>query len=85
MRFYLETERLILRNLVPEDFREVFLWCGDPDVARYMVYPVYTRAEDVRDWIESLDRRVQSPEGPVGKRIRRRNDPGAPGSHPEPS
>ena len=55
MRFYLETERLILRNLVPEDFREVFLWCGDPDVARYMVYPVYTRAEDVRTWIESLD------------------------------
>ena len=53
MRFYLETERLILREMVPEDYREVFLWTGDPDVARYMVYPVYTRAEDVKTWLES--------------------------------
>lgn len=55
MRINLETERLILRNLVPEDYEAVFRWCGDPDVARYMVYPVYTKAEDVRTWIESLD------------------------------
>ena len=55
MRVCLETERLILRNLVPEDYEAVFRWCGDPDVARYMVYPVYTKAEDVRTWIESLD------------------------------
>ena len=55
MRINLETERLILRNLVPEDYQAVFRWCGDPDVARYMVYPVYTRAEDVKAWIETLD------------------------------
>ena len=55
MRFRIETERLILRNMVPEDYEAVFKWCGDPDVARYMVYPVYTRAEDVRTWLESLD------------------------------
>ena len=55
MRIHLETERLILRNLVPEDYQAVFRWCGDPDVARYMVYPVYTRAEDVKTWIETLD------------------------------
>ena len=55
MRIHLETDRLILRNLTPEDDRAAFLWCGDPDVARYMVYPVYTRAEDVRAWIETLD------------------------------
>ena len=55
MRFYLETERLILRNLTPEDDQAAFLWCGDPEVAEYMVYPVYTRAEDVRTWLESLD------------------------------
>ena len=55
MRINLETERLILRNLVPEDYQAVFRWCGDPDVARYMVYPVYTRAEDVKTWIETLD------------------------------
>lgn len=55
MRFHIETERLILRNLTPEDWQAAFRWCGDPDVARYMVYPVYTRAEDVRTWLESLD------------------------------
>ena len=55
MRIHLETERLILRNLVPNDYRAAFLWCGDPDVARYMVYPVYSRAEDVRTWIETLN------------------------------
>ena len=55
MRFHIETERLILRNMVPEDYEAAFKWCGDPDVARYMVYPLYTRAEDVRTWLESLD------------------------------
>ena len=55
MRINLETERLLLRNLTPEDYRAAFLWCGDPDVAKYMVYPVYTRAEDVKAWLETLD------------------------------
>ena len=55
MRFHIETERLILRKMVPEDYEAAFKWCGDPDVARYMVYPLYTRAEDVRTWLESLD------------------------------
>ena len=54
MRIHLETERLIMRNLTPDDYQSVFLWCGDPDVARYMVYPVYTKAEDVKAWIETL-------------------------------
>lgn len=55
MRIHLETERLLLRNLTPDDYRAAFLWCGDPEVARYMPYPVYTKAEDVRRWIETLD------------------------------
>ena len=55
MRIHLETERLIMRNLTPDDYQSVFLWCGDPDVARYMVYPVYTKAEDVKAWIETLN------------------------------
>ena len=55
MRIHIETERLILRNLTPEDYNSAFLWCGDPDVARYMVYPVYTKAEDVKTWLETLD------------------------------
>ncbi len=55
MRFRIESERLIRRNLVPEDAEAAFAWCGDPEVARYMVYPVYTKAEDVERWIRSLD------------------------------
>ena len=55
MRINLETERLILRNMTPDDEQAVFRWCGDPDVARYMVYPVYTRSEDVRTWLASLN------------------------------
>ena len=54
MRINLKTERLVLRNLTADDYKAVFLWCGDPEVARYMLYPVYTRAEDVRTWIETL-------------------------------
>lgn len=49
----LETERLILRPVSPEDYREVFRWCGDPKVNKYMIYPLYHNAEAVRDWLES--------------------------------
>lgn len=55
MRANLETERLILRNLVPEDYEAVFKWCGDPKVNTYMIYPLYKCAEDVKTWIESLN------------------------------
>ncbi len=53
MRFRIETERLILRTLVPDDAEAAFRWCGDPLVNTYMIYPLYHRAEDVRAWLES--------------------------------
>lgn len=31
MRVRIETERLILRNLVPEDAESAFEWCKDPE------------------------------------------------------
>ena len=55
MRTYLETERLILRNLVPEDYKAMFKWCGDPEVNTYMIYPLYKCAEDVKKYIEGLN------------------------------
>ena len=55
MRVQIETKRLLLRNLVPDDAEAVFLWSGDPTVNEFMVYPLYTKVEDVRTWIESLD------------------------------
>lgn len=35
MKIRIETERLILRNLVLEDYEAVFKWCGDPKVNIY--------------------------------------------------
>lgn len=55
MRATIETERLIIRNLVPEDYEAMFKWCGDPRVNKYMLYPLYTKAEDCKAYIESLD------------------------------
>ena len=55
MNIHFETERLIIRPLVPEDAEAAFRWCGDPDVNTYMIYPLYHRVEDVRTWLESRD------------------------------
>ena len=55
MRVNFETERLIIRPLVPEDAESAFRWCGDPKVNTYMIYPLYHRVEDVRAWLESRD------------------------------
>ncbi len=52
MSINIETERLILRPLVPNDAKAAFRWCGDKDVNRFMIYPLYKKAEDVRAWIE---------------------------------
>ena len=55
MKVSFETERLIIRPLVPDDAEAAFRWCGDPNVNTYMIYPLYHRAEDVRAWLESRD------------------------------
>ena len=55
MRAQIETERLFLRKLTMEDADAVFRWGGDPQVNQYMIYPLYTRVEDVRTWIKSLN------------------------------
>ena len=34
----LETARLLLRPVTPEDDRAVFRWCGDPKVNKFMIY-----------------------------------------------
>ena len=55
MKVSFETERLMIRPLVPDDAEAAFRWCGDPNVNAYMIYPLYHRAEDVRAWLESRD------------------------------
>ena len=57
--YTLETERLILRPLTPDDAEAVFVWVSDPVVNRYMPYPVYTEVEAARQWIISANRQDQ--------------------------
>lgn len=55
MKPTLETERLIIRPIMPDDYLAAFEWCGDPVVNKFMLYSLYTKAEDVRTWLESIN------------------------------
>jgi len=37
MKANFETERLIIRNLVPGDYEQAYKWCGCPIVNKYMI------------------------------------------------
>ena len=56
----LETGRLILRPLTADDADAVFAWTSDPNVNRYMSYPLHTDMEMTRQWLRSVE---QKPEG----------------------
>ena len=43
----IETERLTLRLLRPDDLDDVFAWMSDPDVARYQLYEPRSREQVV--------------------------------------
>lgn len=51
----LETERLILRPLTEDDYLDCFKWCGDPRVNEYMIYTLYKNAEDVKEWLKTVN------------------------------
>ena len=51
----LETGRLILRPLTVDDADAVFVWAGDPEVNRYMSYPLHTDIETTRQWLQSVE------------------------------
>lgn len=58
--YVLETERLILRPLTVDDAEAAFVWLSDPEVNRFMPYPLYTDVEAARQWIASLDALVDN-------------------------
>lgn len=62
MRVTIETERLIIRNLKPGDEKEVYAWAGDPDVARYMIYPQYQSEEDGVEWLKEKEATADNPD-----------------------
>ncbi len=49
----LQTPRLILRPLTPEDAEAAFVWLSDPIVNRFMPYNLYTNLDDVRAWLKT--------------------------------
>lgn len=53
-RRVIETERMILRPLTVADAEDAFEWQSDPEVNRYMIYPLYTDVEKTRAWIAGL-------------------------------
>lgn len=50
----IETQRLILRPLTVADAPDVFEWVGDPEVNRWMPYPLYESVDQARAWIARL-------------------------------
>ena len=50
----IETQRLMLRPITQEDASAVFVWASDPEVNRYMPYPLHKSIEDTCAWIASI-------------------------------
>ena len=53
--YVLETDRLILRPMTPDDAEAVFAWVSDPEVNRFMPYALYTSVDQAREWLSTLD------------------------------
>ncbi len=62
MRATIETERLIIRNLKPGDEKAVYAWAGDPDVAQYMIYPLYRSEADGIEWLKEREENADAPD-----------------------
>lgn len=62
MKVTIETERLILRNLRSGDEAAVYAWAGDPDVARYMIYPQYKSEADGIEWLREREENAEDPD-----------------------
>ena len=51
----IETERLILRTVTVDDAEAIFKWAADPDVNKYMIYPLHKDINVTREWLKSRD------------------------------
>lgn len=52
----METERLILRNLVSQDLESIYEWTSDEEVTRYLTWPTHQNKETTKrildQWLE---------------------------------
>ena len=60
----LETERLVLRKMKPEDAGGVFAYASDPEVARYMVWDVHRSKGDTEALLDLTMSRYASGSAP---------------------
>lgn len=51
----METERLIIRPVVPDDAESIFMWASDPEVTKYMMYSTHPNVESTREWLKNRD------------------------------
>lgn len=56
----LETERLLLRALTPDDAVAVFAYAADPEVARYMVWEAHRSMKDAEAFLDLTMARYES-------------------------
>jgi RimJ/RimL family protein N-acetyltransferase len=54
MNIYLETERLILRNLVEEDYKRLYLLDSDPEVMKYVGMPTLSKIEESKEVVKMI-------------------------------
>ena len=45
MDFRYPTRRLVIRRMVPDDWRDLYEYLSDPEVVRYEPYDIYTRGD----------------------------------------
>ena len=53
-KIFIETERLILRELIPEDAERMFLLDSNPDVMKYLGQKILTKVEESAAVIEMI-------------------------------
>ncbi|MGE6396446.1 GNAT family N-acetyltransferase [Chryseobacterium scophthalmum] len=54
MNIYIETERLILRNLVEEDYERLYLLDSDPEVMKYIGMPTLSKVEESKEVVKMI-------------------------------
>jgi ribosomal-protein-alanine N-acetyltransferase len=59
----LETERLILRRVLPSDVKEMFELRSNPETMKYIPRPLLTNHEEALAHIKMMDNKIESNEG----------------------
>ncbi|MEM0576765.1 GNAT family N-acetyltransferase [Flavobacterium polysaccharolyticum] len=59
----LETERLILRRVLPSDVKEMFKLRSNPETMKYIPRPLLTNYEEALAHIKTMDDKIETNEG----------------------